>query len=53
MVIDNMLPAYSCDMATVAAQTTEVRKLGVVQVAQRRNLSAPIPTDDHASATGT
>ena len=52
MVIDNMLPAYSCG-GNSSAQTTEVRKLGVVQGAQRRNLSAPIPTDDHASATGT
>ena len=30
-------------MATVPAQTTEVRKLCVVQSAQRRNLSVPIP----------
>jgi mRNA-degrading endonuclease toxin of MazEF toxin-antitoxin module len=41
-------------VATVPAQTTEVRKLGVVQGAQVRNLSAPILADKHgASATGT
>jgi len=52
MVIDNCCMPILV-VATVRAQTTEVRKLSVVQGAQRRNLCAPIPTDDHASAMGT
>jgi hypothetical protein len=39
MVIDNMLPAYSCGGNSPSADTV-VRKLGVVQGAQRQSQRA-------------
>jgi len=48
MVIDNMLLLILV-VATVRAQTSVVRKLGVVQGAQTRNRRAPIETKKHAA----